>query len=115
MATAINRGGIDKVRSLKYTHGSAVARGDVLVVNAQVLVAENAYGANVEGVYIFRCRVEFPKEASLAIAPGEKCYWVAGNGNVNKTSAGNTAIGICVENALTTDSIVLVELSENRV
>jgi len=115
MATAIVRGGIDYVRTLKYTHGSAVAAGDVIVVNTQVLIANNAYGANVEGIYTFRGRVEFPKEGSLAIAPGEKCYWVAGNGNVNKTSAGNTAIGICVENALTTDSIVFVELSENRV
>ncbi len=112
-ATAIDRSG-EKTRTLKYTSASAVGLGDVIVVNGQVVIACGAYGANVEGVYIFRGRVEFPKEASLAIAPGEKCYWVAGNGNVNKTSAGNTEVGICVENALTTDSVVLVELGENR-
>ena len=115
MATGIVRGGLKDIRTLKYTNASAVAQGDVVVVNGQVLIATNAYAANAEGIYVFRARVEFPKEASLAIAPGEKCYWVAGAGNVNKTSAGNTAIGVCVENALTTDTVVLVELSENRV
>jgi predicted RecA/RadA family phage recombinase len=115
MATAIVRGGIDYSRTLKYAHTSAVAAGDVLVVNGNVVVANNAYAANAEGIYTFRSRVEFPKEASLAINPGDKCYWVAGAGNVNKTSAGNTAIGICVEAALAADTVVLVELSENRV
>jgi predicted RecA/RadA family phage recombinase len=100
-------------RTLKYTNSNAVAAGDVVVINGNVCVAVNAYGANAEGVYVFRGRVEFPKEASLAVAPGEKVYWVAANGNVNKTSAGNTLCGIAVENSLTTDTIVLCELQNN--
>lgn len=114
MATGIVRSGMGHPRTLKYTNSSAVAAGDVVVVNGQVLVAVAAYGANAEGIYVFRGRVEFPKEASLAIAPGEVCYWVAASGNVNKTSSGNTKIGVAVENSATADTVVLIELGENK-
>ncbi len=113
MATGIVRGGAGHPRTLKYTNSSAVAAGDVVVINGNVCVAVNAYGANAEGIYVFRGRVEFPKEASLAIAPGEKVYWVAGNGNVNKTSSGNTLCGIAVEASATTDTTALIELTNN--
>lgn len=113
MATGIVRGGAGHPRTLKYTNSSAVAAGDVVVINGNVCVAVNAYAANAEGVYVFRGRVEFPKEASLAIAPGEVGYWVAAAGNVNKTSAGNTKIGICVEAAAAADTVVLMELMNN--
>ncbi len=112
MATGIVRGGAGHPRTLKYTNASAVAAGDVVVINGNVCVAVNAYAANTEGIYVFRGRVEFPKEAALAIAPGEICYWTAA-GNINKTSAGNTKAGICVEAAAAADSVVLVELMNN--
>ncbi len=113
MATGIVRGGAGHPRTLKYTNASAVAAGDVVVINGNVCIAVGAYGAGAEGIYVFRGRVEFPKEAALAIAPGEKCYWVAGAGNVNKTASGNTAIGIAVEAAAGADTTVLVELTNN--
>lgn len=114
MAKAIVRGGVNQVRTLKLAHTAAVAAEDVIVSGGQVLVAVNAAAANADNSYVFRGPVEFPKEASLAIVPGEVVYWVAANGNVNKTSSGNTKAGICVQAALAADTVVLIELGENK-
>lgn len=113
MAKGKVRGSINDVRTLKYNNASAVAAGDILVLNGNVTVAAAAASANADGAYVFRGRVEFPKEAALAIAPGEKCYYVTANGNCNKTSAGNTLVGIAVEAAAGADTTVLVELNNN--
>lgn len=110
---AIIRSGVKDTRTLKYTHNAAVEAGDVIVGNGQVLVAVNAADANVENVYVFRGKVEFPKEAALAIGVGDVCYWVADT-NINKTAGGNTKAGICTEAALAADTVVLVELGENK-
>ncbi len=115
MATAIVRGGIGHDRTMKYTHNAAVSAGDVIVSsNGHVLVAVSNYAANAEGLYVFRGRVEFPKEAALAITSGDVCYWVAAAGNANKTLTGNTKIGVAVESAAGADSVVTCELGENR-
>jgi predicted RecA/RadA family phage recombinase len=114
MAKAIVRGGTTQVRTLRYTHNAAVAAGDVIVANGQVLVAVNATDADTEGIYVFRGPVEFPKEAALAVGAGEVCYFVAAAGNCNKTAAGNTKVGICTEAALAADTVLLVELGENK-
>ena len=113
MAIAKVQGSIEDIRTLKYTNSSAVAAGEILVLNGNVTVAVAAVAANGTGAYVFRGRVEFPKEAPLAIAPGEKVYYVAGAGNCNKTSSGNTLVGIAVEAAASADTTVLVELAEN--
>lgn len=113
MAKATVRSGLEGTRTLKYTNASAVADGDILVLNGQVLVAQGAWGAAAAGIYAFRGRVEFPKEASLAVAPGEVCYYVSAAGSCNKTASGNTMVGIAVEASATTDTTVTVELKEN--
>ncbi len=113
MATAKILSGLKDTRTLKYTHNAATVPGDIIVVNGQVLVAVNTAAANTANIYAFRGRIEFPKEAALAIAPGEQCYFVAANGNINKTAAGNTGVNICVEAALAADTVVVVELMEN--
>lgn len=114
MSTGTMLDGLHNARTLKYLNSNAVAAGAVIVVNGQVLVATKAYGANATGVYVYRGKALLPKEASLAVAPGEVCYWVAANGNVNKTESGNTKLGICVEAAATTDTTVIVMLDENK-
>lgn len=114
MAKAIVRGGANQVRTLRYTHNAAVTAGDVIVANGQVLVAVNTADANTENIYVFRGPVEFPKEAALAVGAGEVCYYVAANGNCNKTASGNTKVGICTEAALAAATVVLVELGENK-
>lgn len=110
---AIPRGGVNQLRTLKLAHTAAVEAEEVIVSNGQVLVAVNAAEADAENTYIYRGPVEFPKEASLAVAVGDVCYWVAANHNINKTNT-NVKTGICIEAALAADSVVLVELSENK-
>jgi len=114
MATATPRGGVDQLRTLKLAHTAAVAAGEVVVSNGQVLVAVNDAAANATNIYIFRGPVEVPKEAALAVNPGDVCYWVAANGNANKTSAGNTKLGICTAAAASAATTVLIELAENK-
>jgi predicted RecA/RadA family phage recombinase len=114
MAKAIVRGGLNQVRTLTLAHTAAVEAYDVIVSNGQVLVACNDADANVSNSYVFGGPVEFPKEAALAIAVGDVCYWVAGNGNVNKTAGGNTKAGICTKAAAAADTVVLIELGENK-
>ena len=114
MAKATVRGGVSQVRTLKLAHTAAVAARDVIVSGGHVLVAANAAAENVATTYVFRGPVEFPKEASLAVAVGEVCYWVAANGNVNKTASGNTKTGICIKAAGASDTTVLIELGENK-
>ena len=114
MATGKITTSLQNARTMKYIHNAAVAADDVVVGNGHVLIAVNAALINTEGIYVFRGRAYFPKEASLAINPGDVCYWVAANGNVNKTAAGNTKVGICVEPAAAPDTDVLIEFGENR-
>ena len=114
MAKAIVRGGTNQVRTLRLAHTAAVAAGDVIVSNGQVLVAVNAAEANALNTYVFRGPVEFPKEAPLVIAAGDTCYWVAAAGNCNKTASGNTKLGICTEAAVSAATVVLIELGENK-
>lgn len=114
MAKAIVRGGVNQVRTLKLAHTAAVTDGDVIVSGGQVLVAVNDADADADNTYVFRGPVEFPKEASLAVAAGEVVYWVAANGNVNKTATANTKCGICTKAAAAADTVVLIELGENK-
>lgn len=112
MAKATIAGGIN-VKTLKLAHTSAVERDEVIVSNGQVLVAVNTAASGVDNAYVHRGAILFPKEADLAIDPGDVCYWVAAT-NINKTSAGNTKAGICIEKALAADTEVLVDLEPNK-
>ncbi|WP_305046333.1 DUF2190 family protein [Geoalkalibacter sp.] len=113
MAKAIPRGGVHQSRTLKYAHAGALTAGDVIVANGQVLVAVGDSAAGAVNTFVFRGPVEFPKQSALAIAPGEVCYWVADT-HVNKTASANTKVGICTEAAAAADTVVLVELGENK-
>jgi predicted RecA/RadA family phage recombinase len=102
------------VKTLKYTNGSAVTAGDLVLINGHLCCALNDAGASVETVYAYEARkMLVPKEAALAINVGDAVYWVTANSNVNKTSAGNTKAGVCVEGALSADTTVLIELKPN--
>ena len=113
MAKAFVQGSIEDVRTLKYSNASAVTAGDIVVLTGSVVVAVATALANAAAAYVFRGRVAFPKEAALAVVPGDKVYYVTAAGNCNKTSAGNTLVGIAVEAAAAADTTVLVELTNN--
>jgi len=113
MATATVRDGINQVKTLKLAHTAAVSAGDVIVNNGQVLVAVNDASASADNAYIYRGKIEVPKEANLAIAVGDVVYWDATNEVANKTNT-NTKMGICVEASAASDTTVVVMLGENK-
>lgn len=113
MATGKLRSASHELKTLDYAHSSALAAGDLLLLNGQVTVAFNASAANEVNAFVYEGLVSIPKEASLAINPGDKVYWVAANSNVNKTASGNTACGLCVSAALAADTEVLIHLRPN--
>ncbi len=100
-------------KTLKHAHTAALLRHEVLLLNGSIVIAVNASIADVDNAMVYRGKIEFPKLAALAIAPGEVCYWDDTNREVNKTSAANTKVGICVEDAAASDSVVIVALHEN--
>lgn len=51
-----------------------------------------------------------PKTSALAIAVGDLVYWVPGSLAVNKTTAGQTAIGVAVSAAANPSPTVMVKL-----
>jgi len=114
MAKATPRGGVTTNRTLKLAHSAAVADSDLILNNGQVLVSQSVAAQNVEGVFIFSGPVEVPKEAPLVIAVGDVVYFVAAANNVNKTSAGNTKAGVCIQAAASADTVVLIELGLNK-
>lgn len=92
---------------IDYTPSSAVAAGDVVVLNDLVTVAPRPIAANklgavaVEGVYAL------PK-ATGAIGQGAIVYWDATAGNVTTTATGNKRAGKAAAAAASGDATVRV-------
>jgi predicted RecA/RadA family phage recombinase len=89
----------------------AVSSGDGALVGSifGVAAGDAENGADVdlvtEGVF------EMPKVAALAISIGEKIYWDNATKLVNKTSSGNTLIGVAVSAAANPSGTVNVRLN----
>lgn len=64
---------------------------------------------STEGVF------EYAKTSALAIAIGDKLYYDAANNVLNKTSAGNTLVGIAVEAAANPSATVKVKLGATTI
>jgi predicted RecA/RadA family phage recombinase len=107
------RGGVKNNQTLKLAHTAAVEKYETIVSNGQVLVACGDYDADEEGIYVRSGSVEFDKEAALAIAVGDVVYWDVAAAEANK-DAGEVKSGICIEAAAGADSVVLVDLGENK-
>lgn len=54
---------------------------------------------------------ELPKVGSLEISTGDKVYWDVGEGDVNKTSSGNTLAGVAIADAASDATTVNVRLN----
>lgn len=114
MAKAMIIDTLSNARTLKLAHTAAVEEDDIVVSNGQVLVAAAKADADALNAYVYRGKVSVPKEAALAVNPGDVLYWVAAAGNANKTASGNAKMGICVEPAAGADTTVTVMLDENK-
>lgn len=90
---------------------AAVTGGSVVIVGSIVGVAagDAASGADVDVVTVGVFAM--PKVAALAIAAGDVVYFDAATALVNKTSSGNTKVGVAVEAAANPSGSVAVRLS----
>lgn len=102
---------VQKGDAIDITAGADIAAGEIVIIGGTLIgvaeraIANGAVGSvSVEGVY------EVAKEAPLVISLGDIVYFVAANNNVNKTSSGNTKLGICVVAAASADTTVKVKI-----
>lgn len=99
--------------TIDYTPASAVAAGDVVVVDNLVGVAMRDIAANelghltVSGVY------DVPKATGGAIDAGALVFWDTDNDRVTTTAGNFKCIGICVAGALSADTVCRVLLIPN--
>jgi len=110
MASAVPVDPSTRLYTLKYTHSSATAPNDIIVVNSCVLVAVNTALANAENVYVYAGKVTIPKNTALVISALDQVFWDVADANVNKTSSGNVPCGYCHEAALSADATVTIIL-----
>lgn len=101
---------IPNLRTIKYAHGSAVTLGEVIVNNGAVLIAVKAAAISIDNAYVYKGKVELPKNTSLAINEHDKVYWDVADDEINKSAAGNTMCGYCVEKAESADTTVVIYL-----
>jgi predicted RecA/RadA family phage recombinase len=96
---------------IDYTPSSAVAAGDVVVLNDLVCVAPVAIAANKLGAVAIEGVFTLPK-ASGAIGQGAIVYWDATNSNITTTSSSNKRAGKAAAAAASGDTTVQVLLNQ---
>lgn len=92
---------------IDYTPSSAVAAGDVVVLNDLVTVAPRPIAANSLGAVAIEGVFSMPK-ATGAIGQGAIVYWDATAGNVTTTASGNKRAGKAAAAAASGDASVMV-------
>ncbi len=75
MATGVVSDSLANARTVKIAHTAAVVKGEIIVNNGQVLMAVNAAAISVDTIYIYRGKIEMPKEAALAIDHVRWCHF----------------------------------------
>jgi predicted RecA/RadA family phage recombinase len=95
---------------ISYTPAAAVNSGDVVVLNGRAYVALLSIAANALGALASCGQYLFTKGA-LAFSQGDRVYWDTTNLTATKLNTG-AYLGICVKAAVSGDSTVQVELSE---
>ena len=107
MGTAASYQGDCKI---DYTPSSAVAVGDVVVLNDMFCVAERPIAANVKGALSTEGGYVLPK-ASGAIGQGAIVYWDATNNVITTTVGSNKRAGNAIEAAASADVLVKVAIN----
>jgi len=106
-----------------YTPASAVAAGDVVVLNSILpLIAPVAIAANAKGTLAAEGIWKVPQKAEVFTA-GDAVYWdadgdpyggTAGSGAATATASAGPLMGRCVETTTATDTYVKVKLTASR-
>jgi len=100
--------------AIDYTPDSAVAAGDVVVLNDLVGVAKQPIAASALGALAVTGVFDFPKDtgSASAIAAGKKVYWDEDEEVATETAEGNTALGKTIKAAADDDETVRVRMSQ---
>lgn len=101
---------VQRGESIDYVPETAVAAGDLIILNDLVGVAKLDIPAVTLGALAVGGVYEFPKGSS-AVAFGKKAYWDATAKTVVTTATGNTLIGKAVSDAAVADATVLILLN----
>ncbi len=106
--------GVSNVKTLKHTHDAAVEAGDVIVEAGIVLVAVNDADADEENVWAFAGRMAFDKATGVGtdISAPTLVYYDSGAEVATDEDSGNYSLGLCIEDAETTDDEVIVEVNQ---
>ena len=91
--------------------GSDVNSGDVVLVGDTVCVALGNIADGETGRLATEQVFAVPKNTSLAIDQGDRLYWDAADGNVNKTAVDNTDAGVAFAAAASADTTVHLKLN----
>ena len=88
-----------------------VASGAGALVGSIFALATGAVASGAEGEFKTKGVFAIAKTSALAIAVGDKVYWDNTAKEVNKTSSGNTLIGVAVSAAANPSPTVDVRLN----
>lgn len=104
-------GTVGSYETIKVSHTAALAKGEVsaAVHASRVVVALDAYAANVTGIYAHEGRIQAAKAAE-AIAAGDTAYWDDTAKVFTKTASTNKKCGIFVESAVSGDAEAVLDL-----
>lgn len=107
MTSAFKQGG----KTLTLTPGAAVAAGTGYLFGAGLFgMALAAVSSGTAGQFVTEGVVEIAKTSALAIAVGDRVFWVPGTSAVDKTAAGQVCVGVAVAAAANPSATVLVKL-----
>lgn len=96
---------------LTLTPAAAVAAGGGYLFGTSLFgVAINPVVINTPGEFLTEGVVTIGKTAALAIAVGDRVYWVPGTSLVDKTAAAQQCVGIAVEAAANPSATVTIKL-----
>lgn len=99
-------------RTIDHTPGSALAEGQVVVINDMVCVAVRAIAANALGAVACDGVWLVPKAAGSALNQGVIIYWDDTNNRVTTTASGNKRFGHVAVAAASADTTVYCRLQQ---
>jgi len=110
MVTGTNLAGSAGTKLLKHTAGVAMVKDQIELLGGRVLMAFDDIVISTEGLYRYGSeRLEAPK-AAVALTAGEVLYWDNTAKAMTNVVASNTKCGVVLEDALSGDANVIMEL-----
>ncbi len=93
------RDGLEKIRTIKYSHSSTTTKDVIYFLNGLVMLAVNTALANAVNIFVIAGLIEYAKVSAQAWTAGALIYWDDTNSNFTTVAAGNTLVGIAAQDA----------------